>query len=741
MKKVRLILVVCGLLLTIISSGQTTLTFRMANPRVVFISPNSYLRFDVQVKTNAVSSFLWSGQANVVFDNNVFYDVAGDWVASAGTILSGTYYDELSEANVTKYPVFEKTLTGNVFNIVWGANSGSGGKAATAEFFNEISSVNWITIATVTGKIKDPAAGVANIAFVQTSMNTQEFYHSAPSVNTNYIVAYDVECTDLYVGRIFNASTTPSPWTQVGGTLNWGADVNTSVWEGNATVTPADPADLALASNLRIHNPATLTIPATGKMTVSGNTDLKVPQGLTIQSTSNTVTGSLITGTATGAGSAVVNRFVFGAGTAWHLISSPVAGQGISTFLAEPLNSIAINPDNIRLALALYNNVTPAWVFYTIFTTVGPIFDPAKGYEVLRTVDGNLKFVGTLETGTVGIGLTSTGNGWNLIGNPYASAIRANGVPGGTNFLGENAAKLPAEYTYIAIYDYARNGGDGGYVYITPGINPAGYNGYVPLGQAFFVKVTAGETAGFTPGMRVHNSEAFKSVKDTWPSINVKASIEGSNKETQVYYIPGTTLGIDKGYDAGMFEDNPAIGLYTGIEGSEIGFAIQSVPDNDYENMVVAVGLNAAKGSTVIFSTEVTNLPVKVYLEDRLTGKFTRLDESGSSYTVVLNAASNGTGRFFMHTKQGVTGIEQEVLSDIKAIALPQQQIIRVLGALEPSTLATVYDMNGRVLVSVTLQNPTENEIPFMPLSSGIYMLKLQQTGTTPTSVKINWIY
>jgi hypothetical protein len=244
--------------------------------------------------------------------------------------------------------------------------------------------------------------------------------------------------------------------------------------------------------------------------------------------------------------------------------------------------------------------------------------------------------------------------------------------------------------------------------------------------------------------MRTHNAAAFKSVQSNWPSINVNASIAGKNRSAQIYYIPGTTQGIDEGYDAGMFEDNnPEIAVSTHIDGSTIDFAIQSLPDNDFENKAVAVGLNAPQGSTVSFTADVANLPgdTKVYLEDRLTGKFTRLDEAGSSYTIDMNSASKGAGRFFIHTTQGAMGVVDEVMGDLTVVALPREHKIRVLGTVTPNSLATIYGMNGSVVGTQVLPNVGENEMPFMPVSSGVYLLKVQQTGKTPNSVKINWIY
>ncbi len=68
--------------------------------------------------------------------------------------------------------------------------------------------------------------------------------------------------------------------------------------------------------------------------------------------------------------------------------------------------------------------------------------------------------------------------------------------------------------------------------------------------------------------------------------------------------------------------------------------------------MVIPVGVNAAVGKEITFSADALNLPtdIKVFLEDRLTNTFTRLEETNSEYRVTLTESLNGVGTFlFTH--------------------------------------------------------------------------------------------
>ena len=732
MKRTRLLLVVFGLIMTVVSSGQTTLTFRLANVNIMNSGGTDYFAFDIQVKAATAGSFLFSGQAVLSFDNANLSTSGGDWSVVNGSLLAGTFGIGNNKYNTTLL-----SLTGSPLkvNIAWTANSGSVGALATSAKFNEITT-SYATLVTVFAPITN-TAGMAGMDFDETSMNGQQSYKldAAPwYASYNSPNLYDAaDFMNTYLGRIFASGA----WTQAGGSLNWTAPVGTSVWDGNGTV---PGGSLSNASALRIHAGATLTIPVNGKLTVTGNTDIVTAGGLRIVSDASG-TGSLITGSASGL--ADVQRYMVGSATAWHLIAAPVVGQDIPLFVGNTgINDIAYNGTLDKYGLATYVNdaPTPGWVHFT--STTLPIAGPfvsGKGYEVLRNSNGTVTFTGTLATDPVSQSVTNsaTGKWWNLVGNPYSSAINANSFAGTNNFLTANDALFESGYHAVYIWNQPNNSYDI--------INSVSGATYIPLGQAFFVKpVSGGGTASFTANMRTHQTAAaFKSVESTWPSINVKASIAGNNKNTMVYYIPGTTTGIDEGYDAGMFEDNnPAIALYSRIEGSDIGFAIQCLPDTDMVSMVVSLGLNAPQGSPVNLTVETTNLPAgtKVYLEDKLTGKFTRLDESGTFYTVSLSAVSNGSGRFFLHLTQGTLGIEQQVEESFTIIPLPREHKIRVLGIVTPHSPATIYEMNGSVVGSEVLNNVGENEIPFMPRSSGIYLLKIE-TGKTVIKRKINWVY
>jgi hypothetical protein len=461
-----------------------------------------------------------------------------------------------------------------------------------------------------------------------------------------------------------------------------------------------------------------------------------------------TGTGSLI---ATSAFSGTVERWM--SGDIWHLISpAATGGENVASFVGATQNANLIARNTNNYGLAPYNEATDEWDYFkTDGSNTGDNFGtPGKGFQVLRAPgagtgkgtdggEGIVSFIGTLAAGDKTIEIARTSFGWNLIGNPYPCALDIK------KFLDANSSiveKIPIDQNFLGIY-------------VTDVADITNY-GYIPVnysngandlklasGEAFFVKSkTGGGTINFTTAMKTHTSDAFKSAV-IQNGFNLIAASGGDKMSTTVKYIPQMTAGLDPGWDAGLFyngEDSP-LSLYTRlVEDNGVDFTIQCLPDNDYENLVVPVGITAKKGATVTFSLADITIPVgyKVFIEDRTAQKFTRIDEPGSAYLVQLKSGSNGTGRFFLHTKQEITGIKDAPANDFVVIPLPQHRLIRVSGLVNLPAQATVYDMNGRTITIKTLTAINENDIQLNGVSNGIYLLKIK-SGTGTTQHKISW--
>ena len=73
-----------------------------------------------------------------------------------------------------------------------------------------------------------------------------------------------------------------------------------------------------------------------------------------------------------------------------------------------------------------YNEGSNIWNGYFTDGELGNLA-AGKGFEIRTGADGTVEFAGTLlEGGAVAADVTTSGYGWNSVGNPYPSAIYIN---------------------------------------------------------------------------------------------------------------------------------------------------------------------------------------------------------------------------------------------------------------------------------------------------------------------------
>ena len=724
MKKLKLILGAFCLLLTIISSAQTTLSFRLTNPKVDFYTGfGNYLSFDIEVKAAAAGSFLWSGQAILNFNNSVLSTTGSDWsVAPKGTLLSGTYLTGgPTPTTVTKYPLLLGNFASGVYNIAWGANSASNTLATNSTYFNEVAT-SWQPIAAVTVKITGTTSDVAGTVFVTTSMDNQEFYHAGPSSNLNYLVAYADQFTDLYVERIFSNSI----WSQLNVSptgVDWAVPVSTSVWDGNATIPSG--GSVSTASTMRIHPTATVTLPVGAKLTVTGATEVNNINGLSILSDA-TGTGSLITASATGVGSSLAQRYMTSG--AWHIISAPLI-QTIGSFLTSNSN-IATNSISSARGIIDYDPLTNVWNAPTFNNSSPQSLGAGKGFSMRVTATGIVTFAGAIQAGAQPV--TTLGGYWNCVGNPYTSAIGMNiGSSSGAinNFLTVNSANLDPINGAIYVWEQpdASNGQYGKYTTYSNATGGLDFQ----QGQAFMVKLAAGATTvDYTTAMQIHNTGLLlKSTASVWPTIKLKATLENQSNSTIITFNSAMTRGLDPTYDAGLLKGTTDLVVYSRlVEDNGIPFAIQALPDNGYGTMIIPVGIDSKAGGDVVFSSESMNLPVncKVVLEDKLLKTFT--DLSKGVYNVTIAANSSISDRFQIHTSDLTSGLNDASSGLLNAYAVKNIEI-RIVGAVSNEAVATLYDVVGKVILIANLKEGNLNVIPTPNIKPAIYMLSVKDNN------------
>jgi len=436
-----------------------------------------------------------------------------------------------------------------------------------------------------------------------------------------------------------------------------------------------------------------------------------------------------------------------------HLISSPVNGQSVNDFVSDHSTKIE--------AVRLWDEVAAVWSPVST-----PEFISGQGYNIQQTdgSDGVFSFTGPI-AGYASVRATSPyamsyedrlakypddpfgntdhalplmwatprswtnwgGGGWNLLGNPFTSAMNA------TDFIADNLTDFDPFYRALYVYD----GANARYLYagITiPDFQEGGSFGeYIQAGQGFMVLANNdGVNFEFDKSLQIHGSSLayLKSanIEDLWPGLQLKVSYGGKEGITTVVYNNQMTPGLDPGYDIGQLSTGPEVEIYTVIKGMDysVNLTRQALPAEGADKLIIPVGIDTEKGGEVTFSAITVPLgDNKFWLEDRTTGVFT--DLTLKSYTVNLPPATYGTGRFFIiasaNTPTGINLPDWDHDSGLRIWPYDGKVIIK--GEVSEKAICEIYDLAGRKINSTRLDNRELNIVSIPSGTSGVLIIRV----------------
>lgn len=323
------------------------------------------------------------------------------------------------------------------------------------------------------------------------------------------------------------------------------------------------------------------------------------------------------------------------------------------------------------------------------------------------------------------ITVTANDDNFNLVGNPYPSAIRA------LDFLNENTniegsvriwthGLLPDVVYNDPFYNnFAYNYNPNDYI-VHNGTGtvsgPSGFNGFIASGQGFFVVMNDGaattETVTFRNAMRniTHtNNQFFRQVGQLQGESDFKIWIDlipqnGSPVRTLLGYVDGATNEKDRLYDASTKVDG-ASKMYSLIGAERFIIQGRSLPFN--QNDVVPMGYNAtAPGRLTVAIADVVGLEdKKVYLEDK---QLNIIHDLTLTPYVFDSEAGTFDGRFELLYRNELLSTPgfAEVASGVIAFASNGQ--LHVKSSLEKINNIAVYDVLGRLLFSQKGQGEDE---------------------------------
>lgn len=487
-------------------------------------------------------------------------------------------------------------------------------------------------------------------------------------------------------------------------------------------------------------------------LTVSSNLAIGSGQAFTLLSNASGTAYVVNQNSGAVTGVATVQRAISGAGSqalGYHHYSSPVAGSTVadlattnfSPTVNAAYNTSATPPgvtpfptvfgyDQSRLSLA---NSLPE--FERGFFSPGATTDAlttGRGYAVNIQATEVVDFQGTLNSGDVTLSNLVRGSqanaGWQLLGNPYPSAI---------DFDKVNKSGLEsALYVIKSTGQYA-----GGYAAYVNGSSTNSGTTNIPLGQGFFVRVASAQMPGslsFTNNARTTAPETglFQRLSNTSPAVALTLSGAGVANQMRVYFEQGATPAFDAAYDAHYLPTTHGLDLASDI--STEALAINGLPELS-GTVTVPLRVHAATAGTyTLRADELANLPTgyRAYLRDARANTLTDLATT-PSLSLALAPADAATGRFsIVVTTNPALATAPAALAALVAVypnpahgaaTLVLPTTLRGQGASQVEILNTL----GQAVLRRTVAAGGSDQVtlPLSGLAAGIYTVRATTAG------------
>lgn len=456
--------------------------------------------------------------------------------------------------------------------------------------------------------------------------------------------------------------------------------------------------------------------------TTGNNLTTAANTSLVIESTASG-SGSLICG---GTPNATVNRYI--TDNEWHLVTPITNTSNVSDFY--------LGAPNLTW-LAKHNESDNSW---TYLTTIDSTISRPTGFSYWiddgqgpQTID----FTGTLIGADVTATLAKSGDGWNLIGNPFPSAIDWDGVSAGiTNGT-----------------SYVWDNDQSGYLYSTGGTGPTGSGGgttvgtlpdnIIPMGQGFFVQATGAGSFTIPAANRVHSSNAFiKSSNSTNESNTsyIRIDMDGG------YYGNTVFVGFPENGTDEFDINGDATKLYSSAENVQF-FAVENgielcvnanTPLNEGESKTVPLNMvQVTDGEYTLSFTDLDNMEedISIVLED-LKEDYTQNVRELPTYTF-SGSVGDAPNRFHLHfawspdgfeeDDQNVSGSEIRVYSYGKNIS-----VVNNSNSSNDIISIIVYDIYGRQIISQQTSGQ-KIDIPMNYYSNKYFVVKVEKGNSVYT--------
>jgi uncharacterized protein (TIGR02145 family) len=502
------------------------------------------------------------------------------------------------------------------------------------------------------------------------------------------------------------------------------------------SVTILDGHSISVNNNLTLSN---LTLNSGSTLNINSNCRLNVISSMTNNGTINllsdaTGTASIITpAIISGTGTTNVQQYVT-TGRNWY-ISSPVTGGTSATFNAVNSENVVYWYDESK------GNNTP-WQQISDNNT---ILNPMKGYVYSPASTGVVTFTGVLNTGTKEITVNrtvgQTDEGFNLIGNPYASYLDWSKVNRGnlTSSMWYRTKTIPAPVT-----------GSTAYVFDTYNVlsNIATNNGAKPMTkmippmQAFWVRVANGQSQATITTNNAHrgfidiSNNGFRTKAEnsntTQPTLRLDLS-NGTYSDQAIIYINAlASNNIDDFDSQKMFNSSATLAEIYSLSGSK-ELAINGLKNIPFDNELLLGFKTATSGTFNIKASEYSNFEpgIQAILKDKVTNSVFDLS-GGGLYNFTSDATNNNTNRFsiIFHASSLATNLNTNTNKSVWFSTNSNRELI-LNGTPNDGTVLEVFNTVGEKIISKSLNK--NSNLNGIILQSGVYLINMTQNGQKTT--------
>ncbi|MBW1658340.1 T9SS sorting signal type C domain-containing protein, partial [Flavobacterium quisquiliarum] len=357
---------------------------------------------------------------------------------------------------------------------------------------------------------------------------------------------------------------------------------------------------------------------------------------------------------------------------------------------------------------------------------------PGRGYCIRAPQYNDLNSASIFNSQVTGVpnngdilGPPAVAGKYNLVGNPYPSAIYADqfiydnrdNIYGTIYFWTHTtlpAQNVPGDHRFFynnddyAIYNLLGTiviGNMEGTPSPTAG-SQSKPDGYIAAGQGFLVRSKTNQSVIFTNSMRVpgNNSQFFKSASATaierhrvWLNLT---NTGGAFKQLLIGYATGATNSWDSSFDAVTLDAHPYLDFYSinenrklVIQGRALPFTVSDTIPLGYRSALegeFTIAIDHADGS---LNTQT------IYLQDNVTKKVHNLTTGNYTFTTAIGVFNNRFVLRYIDPNVTLGNEEFTSLDNIISVSVKDKNIkLQSFSESENLEETSVYDVGGKLL-------------------------------------------